>query len=75
MGAGNLSSLMNFVSFSEYLGLPVDGFEKEFASLLMKLEGRKMVLHKGGAEGWALGTKGDPCLHLVLIGSFRSWRA
>ena len=25
MGAGNLSSLMNFVSFSEYLGLPVDG--------------------------------------------------
>ncbi|RVW53451.1 putative Xaa-Pro aminopeptidase P [Vitis vinifera] len=57
MGAGNLSSLMNFVSFSEYLGLPVDGFEKEFASLLMKLEGRKMVLHKGGAEGWALVAK------------------
>ena len=50
MGAGNLSSLMNFVSFSEYLGLPVDGFEKEFASLLMKLEGRKMVLHRGGVQ-------------------------
>lgn len=74
MGSGNLSSLMNFVSFSEYLGLPVDGFEKEFASLLMKLEGRKMVLHKGGCRG-ALGTKGDPCLRPILIGSFRSWRA
>ena len=36
-----VDSYKNFVSFSEYLGLPMEGFDKEVDSLLRKLEARK----------------------------------
>ncbi|RVW74698.1 hypothetical protein CK203_047924 [Vitis vinifera] len=45
-----LDSYKNFVSFSEYLGLPLEGFEKEVDSLLRKLEawkGRRVVGSRG----------------------------
>lgn len=32
---------LKFVSFSEFLGLPVEGYEEEIVSLLSKLEAKK----------------------------------
>ena len=37
----SFSLLENFVTFGNFLGLPVEGFEKEISSLMRKLESRK----------------------------------
>ena len=50
LGENFANSYKNFVSFSEHLGLPMEGFEKEVGSLLRKLEaqkGQRVVGSKG----------------------------